>query len=52
MQTHLYYIATHKTSYAMAQLCQNIRTTKNSLISDIYMFLKDWDISCPQPNFN
>lgn len=28
MQTHLYYIATRKTSYAMAQLRQNIQTTK------------------------
>lgn len=36
MQTHLYYIATRKTSYAMAQLRQNVQTTKTILISDIY----------------
>lgn len=36
MQTHLYYVATHKTSYAMAQLCQNIQTTQTRLILDIY----------------
>jgi len=36
MQNHLYYIATHKTSYAVAQLCQNIQATKTSLISEIY----------------